>query len=82
MTQVLELSHNKTATTTILHNCAVKVNTIEVNKKIDVVSREIEKFTKKNQAETLDLKTTIYEVKNSLEGLNSRWHRKELDTYK
>ena len=36
MTQMWELSHNETAITTILHNCTVKVNTTEVNKKIDV----------------------------------------------
>lgn len=56
----------------MLQNHTVKVNTIKMNKKIDVPSREIEIFIKKNQVETSDLKNIIHDMKDSLGGLNSR----------
>lgn len=56
----------------MLQNHTVKVNTIKMNKKIEVLSREIEIFIKKNQVETSDLKNIIHDMKDSLGGLNSR----------
>lgn len=49
----------------------VKVDTLEMNRNIDVLTRKIETISK-NKAETLDLKNTVSEIKrNSLDGLNS-----------
>lgn len=49
----------------------VKGNTLEKNGKIEVLSKEIETYTKKSQENFRTEKYNNGNVKNSLEGLNS-----------
>ena len=58
----------------------VRVNHLEKNDKIEKINRPADtgiEGIKKNQMENLELKSTITEIKYSLDGLNSRMEMAE-----
>lgn len=75
MTQILKLSDKDIKTTIISMLQKVRVNHLEKNDKIGKIDRPADtgiEGIKKNQMENLELKSTVTEIKYSLDGLGSR----------